>query len=345
MNRSRRLPERHVPDPVQRHRTDSVGRLDQDQVAFRRSGTVASIRCETDGFIAGGRWDAEKRCGITFAIHFGDDDLYAGIGLDQLAQGQCCAFGSHEPLARRDVPDRDVRIGGVRPERADDRGGQVVEDHSMTVTDGERAFIDHEGMAVLEHGQFDDWSTTGVKPARSHPPRAQHFPGMGATAHGVHHVCPIDNHGCFPQAGRRQKGGCTTLRKSSAVQRTDYDGAWKEALRRYFEPFLRLCFPAVHAGIDWSRDAIPLDHELHEVVRDAETGKNRVDKLFQVHRHDGTEDWILVHLEIQSRPDHQLPQRLYRYHILELFRLIDWFVQLPKELEVEFRRQVAASEA
>ena len=32
MNRSRRLPERHVPDPVQRHRSYSVGRLDQDQV-------------------------------------------------------------------------------------------------------------------------------------------------------------------------------------------------------------------------------------------------------------------------------------------------------------------------
>jgi hypothetical protein len=31
--------------------------------------------------------------------------------------------------------------------------------------------------------------------------------------------------------------------------------------------------------------------------------------------------------------------------ILELFRLIDWLVQLPRELEVEFRRQVAEYEA
>jgi hypothetical protein len=186
---------------------------------------------------------------------------------------------------------------------------------------------------------------------------------------------------------------------------------------------------------------------LQEVVRDAETGKHRVDKLFQVHRHDGTEDWILVHVEVQSRPDRRLPQRLHRYYcrirdrydrrvvslavladrsprfrpgpheeetlgcrlrfeypccklldldrevleresnpaalfilahraaqertrdpverqalkwaltrplyergyskedILELFRLIDWLVQLPKELEIEFRRQVADYEA
>jgi hypothetical protein len=104
------------------------------------------------------------------------------------------------------------------------------------------------------------------------------------------------------------------LQTSSAVQRTDYDGAWKEALDRYFEPFLRLCFPAVHAGTDWARGFSPLDQELQEVVRDAEMGKHRVDKLFQVHRHDGTEDWILVHVEVQSRPDHRLPQRLYRYY-------------------------------
>jgi hypothetical protein len=237
------------------------------------------------------------------------------------------------------------------------------------------------------------------------------------------------------------------LRKPSAVQRTDYDGAWKEMLDRYLEPFLRLCFPAVHAGIDWSRGFTPLDLELQEVVRDAETGKHRVDKLFQVHCHDGTEDWILVHVEVQSRPDRRLSQRLYRYYcrirdrydrgvlslavladrsprfrpgpheeetlgcrlrfeypscklldlgramlerednpaalillahraaqertgdpverktlkwaltrplyergyskedILELFRLIDWLVQLPKEQEVEFRRQVAEYEA
>jgi hypothetical protein len=35
----------------------------------------------------------------------------------------------------------------------------------------------------------------------------------------------------------------------------------------------------VHAGIDWSRGVAALDQELQEVVRDAKTGKRRVDKL------------------------------------------------------------------
>ena len=94
----------------------------------------------------------------------------------------------------------------------------------------------------------------------------------------------------------------------------DYDGAWKEALDVYLEPFLRLCFPVVHGGIDWSRGVTPLDQELQEAVRDAEIGKQRVDKLVKVCRRDGTEEWLLVHLEIQSQPDRRLPERMYLYH-------------------------------
>jgi hypothetical protein len=52
----------------------------------------------------------------------------------------------------------------------------------------------------------------------------------------------------------------------------------------------------------------------HKVVRDARTGKRRVDKLYGVHLLDGTEEWILVHVEVQVRPDRRLPERLYRYH-------------------------------
>jgi hypothetical protein len=100
----------------------------------------------------------------------------------------------------------------------------------------------------------------------------------------------------------------------SGGHRADYDGAWKEALDHYLEPFLHLCFPIVHAGIDWTRGAAPLDQELQEIVRDAQTSKRRVDKLFRVFRRDGTEEWLLVHLEIQSQPDRDLPARLYQYH-------------------------------
>jgi hypothetical protein len=38
-----------------------------------------------------------------------------------------------------------------------------------------------------------------------------------------------------------------------SVQDSDYDGAWKEALRRYFPEILQCYFPAVAATIDWQR--------------------------------------------------------------------------------------------
>jgi hypothetical protein len=104
------------------------------------------------------------------------------------------------------------------------------------------------------------------------------------------------------------------MRRKSQWPRADFDGAWKLALDRYLDPFLRLCFPAVHAGIDWSREHAALDQELQQVVRDAETGKRRVDKLYRVYLRDGSEEWILVHVEVQGRVDRRLPERLYRYY-------------------------------
>jgi hypothetical protein len=44
----------------------------------------------------------------------------------------------------------------------------------------------------------------------------------------------------------------------------------------------------------------------------AEAGKLRVDKLVKVRRLDGAEEWVPIHLEVQSQPDAQLSQRAYR---------------------------------
>jgi hypothetical protein len=98
--------------------------------------------------------------------------------------------------------------------------------------------------------------------------------------------------------------------RSSPESSVDYDGAWKEALELYLEPFLRLCFPIVHAGIDWNHLPIPLDKELQEIVRDAQTGRRHVDKLFRVVRRDGVEEWLQIHIEVQSQPDPRLSERM-----------------------------------
>jgi predicted nucleic acid-binding Zn-ribbon protein len=98
------------------------------------------------------------------------------------------------------------------------------------------------------------------------------------------------------------------------VTTTDYDGAWKETLELYFKSFLELCFPSVAKNIDWQQKIEFLDKELEEVVRDAALGKQRVDKLVKVNRLDGVEEWILVHVEVQSQIDMHLSQRMYQYY-------------------------------
>ena len=81
--------------------------------------------------------------------------------------------------------------------------------------------------------------------------------------------------------GPARRKGQAPMGKGRRGPRTDYDGAWKQALDRYLEPFLRLCFPVIYAGIDWSQKVIPRDTELQQIVRSATTGKRHVDKLVE----------------------------------------------------------------
>jgi hypothetical protein len=60
---------------------------------------------------------------------------------------------------------------------------------------------------------------------------------------------------------------------------SEYDSPWKESLEVYFEPFLGLCFPAVHREIDWSQGYVSRDKELQKLLAESETGKRIVDKL------------------------------------------------------------------
>jgi len=99
----------------------------------------------------------------------------------------------------------------------------------------------------------------------------------------------------------------------------DYDSPWKEGLDIYFEPFLALLFPEAHAGIDWSRGFESLDKEFQQVVREAELGRRFVDKLFKVWVRDGSEYWILIHIEVQTTHDGKFPERMYVYN----YRIFD----------------------
>ena len=105
-------------------------------------------------------------------------------------------------------------------------------------------------------------------------------------------------------------------------QRADYDNPWKEALGLYFQPFMAFFFPQIEANIDWNRGYEFLDKEFQQVVRDAELGRIYADKLVKVWQRDGSEIWVLIHVEVQSQVQSDFPERMYvyNYRIFDMYR-------------------------
>jgi hypothetical protein len=90
----------------------------------------------------------------------------------------------------------------------------------------------------------------------------------------------------------------STLNKIVTVPQANYDSPWKEALEHYFEPFLAFFFPQAH-------------------LRTLGTNQNPEARL----------EWKISLIK-------QLYHKGYsRENIQELFRLIDWMMTLPAELE------------
>jgi hypothetical protein len=86
-------------------------------------------------------------------------------------------------------------------------------------------------------------------------------------------------------------------------QDSDYDGAWKEAvraLRRFLRAFLAKYFPQVYAAIDWTCELEWCDKELSQVIGQSGKRNRRVDVLVKVRLLTGEDQRILVHVEIQS---------------------------------------------
>jgi hypothetical protein len=99
----------------------------------------------------------------------------------------------------------------------------------------------------------------------------------------------------------------------------EQDSPWKEILEAYFEAFLAFFFPEAQAEIDWSREPVFLNQELHQLVRHAVLGPRAVDKLVRVWLRGGEEAWVLIHVEVQSHPDAGFAERMYVYN----YRLFD----------------------
>lgn len=95
---------------------------------------------------------------------------------------------------------------------------------------------------------------------------------------------------------------------------TEFDSPWKDVIERYFSDFIQFFLPQAYGEIEWSRGFEFLDKELQQVVRDAELGRRLADKLVKVWRTEGSEAWVLIHLEVQSQEETNFSERMFVYH-------------------------------
>jgi len=96
-------------------------------------------------------------------------------------------------------------------------------------------------------------------------------------------------------------------------RRADHDSPWKMALDYYFQEFVGLLFPAIHEQVDWSKGYSFLDKELQQITPDADSGRRHADKLIKVYARDGSETWVLIHVEVQGEPEEAFAERMYTY--------------------------------
>lgn len=91
------------------------------------------------------------------------------------------------------------------------------------------------------------------------------------------------------------------------------DTAWKIILDNHLKSFFEYCLPETNMLVDWVKRPVPLDKELEAIIKGNDIGKRLLDKLFKVYFKDGREQWVLVHIEVQGRPDENFAKRMFTY--------------------------------
>lgn len=97
------------------------------------------------------------------------------------------------------------------------------------------------------------------------------------------------------------------------------DLLWKGIIESLAEDFLRLFFPIWSKSIDFQRGFEFLDNELAQLSPESAAQRRVTDKLIKVFFKDGSEKWVLIHVEVQGYRDKDFARRLFIYY----YRLYD----------------------
>ena len=96
-----------------------------------------------------------------------------------------------------------------------------------------------------------------------------------------------------------------------------HDQLFKRVFQEFLQDFLELFYPDVAALLDFAK----LEFVDKELFTDFPEGSVReADVVARVETLEGTPELILIHVEIQFRPEQEFPYRMYQYYALLRFK-------------------------
>lgn len=99
-------------------------------------------------------------------------------------------------------------------------------------------------------------------------------------------------------------------------ERADHDNAWKDIVQRFFYPMLQRAIPALYDDADREQKPRFLDKELRKVTHALPGGAHVADFLAEVPLKNGSNEWVLLHAEVQAKGGDSLPFRMFHYKSL-----------------------------
>jgi hypothetical protein len=91
------------------------------------------------------------------------------------------------------------------------------------------------------------------------------------------------------------------------------DELWKNIIEDLFEDVIEFFMPDLYPYIDFSKGFTFLDKELKKIFPKSKTKKRYPDHLVQVYLKNGSQQLILIHIEIQGYRDKNFSERMFTY--------------------------------
>ncbi|MEZ4888761.1 MAG: hypothetical protein R3E32_28805 [Chitinophagales bacterium] len=102
----------------------------------------------------------------------------------------------------------------------------------------------------------------------------------------------------------------------------DHDTRWKEIIEQLFEYFVGFFMPDLYPLVDFEQKPEFLQQELHQIIAvPKKKGKKINDAFVKVYLKDGTNQWFLIHIEVQDKHETDFAERMFTYY----YRIYDKF--------------------